>query len=60
MPFDLDLIDEDWRAELSPEQLEALERRRRDMEPAQRVSERAPVRLVGADRPRLARGGHVG
>lgn len=50
MPYDLDLEDRDFRHDLSPEQLEALERRRvAELEP--RAEVRRPLRLVGADRP---------
>lgn len=62
MPFDLDVQDADWRAELSHEQLDALEKRgHREVEPVAPVmvvtAPRVAVRLVGADRGRLKRGG---
>ena len=55
MPFDIDCDDADYRAHFSPEQLDALERRRQPALPASPVSlaPKPVVRLVGADRARL-------
>lgn len=64
MPWDMDVRDADWQ-ERSPDQLDALERREREIERQQRPvaelmrvqhasgtkeAERPRVRLVGADR----------
>jgi hypothetical protein len=51
MCFDDDVRDDDFRAELSTEQLDALERRQRQAATA--PINGAPLRLVGVDRARL-------
>lgn len=60
-PFQMDCEDSDFRAQLSAEQLDALERQQRAVEPVEQESraQRAPVRMVGADRPRIERGRRV-
>lgn len=63
MPFDMDVLDADWRAELSEEQLDALERRQAsptEEPPTGTRVLRVAVRRVGAERARLvSRGARV-
>lgn len=58
--FDEDVRAKSFRADLSPEQLEALERRERQCELEQQPTpERPKLRImVGAERARLTRGAH--
>lgn len=58
--FDEDVRAKSFRADLSPEQLDALERRERQCEQQQQqrtpAAERSKIRMVGADRGRVTGG----